>query len=67
MSDNLNSRPKARPTPTVLQILCIAAGAAAGSAIGFGVLDGGAIGGGIMGLCIFIGAIPYKKAIDAAK
>ncbi len=56
-----------RPTPTPVQIACIAAGAIGGSVLGFVVLDGGAIGGGIMGLCIFIGAIPYKKAMDAAK
>jgi hypothetical protein len=56
-----------RPKPTPVQILCIAAGAIVGSTIGFGVLDGGMIGGGLMGLCIFIGAIPYKKAMDAAK
>lgn len=68
----MSDMPKPRPTPTLPQILCIAAGAAAGSYLGFGLLDGGAIGGGaigggVMGLCIFIGAIPYKRAIDAAK
>lgn len=57
----------ARPKPTPFQIVCIGLGAAAGSILGFKVLDGGAIGGGVMGLCIFLGAIPYKKAIDAAK
>ncbi len=56
-----------RPTPTPVQMLCIAAGAIAGSVLGFVVLDGGAIGGAIMALCIFVGAMPYKKAIDAAK
>ena len=56
-----------RPKPTPLQILCIAAGAIAGSTLGFVVLDGGAIGGGLMALCIVIGATPYKKAMDAAK
>jgi hypothetical protein len=57
----------ARPKPTPFQIVWIGIGAAAGSILGFKVLDGGMIGGGIMGLCIFLGAIPYKKAIDAAK
>jgi hypothetical protein len=57
----------ARPKPTPFQIVCIGIGAAAGSILGFKVLDGGMIGGGIMGLCIFLGAIPYKKALDAAK
>jgi hypothetical protein len=57
----------ARPMPTPFQFVCIAAGAVAGSLIGFVLLDGGMIGGGIMGLCIFVGAIPYKKAVDAAK
>lgn len=57
----------ARPNPTPFQIVCIGLGAALGSYLGFKVLDGGAIGGGVMGLCIFLGAIPYKKAIDAAK
>jgi hypothetical protein len=56
-----------RPKPTTAQLLSIAAGAIAGSIIGFQVLDGGALGGGVMGLCVFLGAIPYKRAIDAAK
>ncbi len=56
-----------RPKPTLVQILCLAVGALVGSTLGFKVLDGGIIGGGLMGLCIFIGAIPYKKAMDAAK
>jgi hypothetical protein len=56
-----------RPKPTPLQLASIAAGAVVGMILGFQVLDGGAIGGGVMGLCVFIGAIPYKKAMDAAK
>ena len=56
-----------RPTPTPVQMLCIAIGVIAGMILGFRVLDGGAIGGGVMALCVFIGAIPYKKAMDAAK
>ena len=39
----------------------------AGMVLGFRVLDGGAIGGAVMAGCVFIGAIPYKKAMDAAK
>lgn len=57
----------ARPKPTPFQFACIATGAVVGSLIGYRLLDGGMIGGGIMGLCIFLGAIPYKKALDAAK
>ncbi len=56
-----------RPRPTPVQMLCIAAGVITGMILGFRALDGGAIGGGVMGLCVFIGAIPYKKAMDAAK
>jgi len=63
MASGNNSRPK----PTPAQIACIAVGAIVGAVIGFVVLDGGAIGGGIMGLCVFAGAVPYKRAIDAAK
>lgn len=56
-----------KPKPTTTQLLCIGAGVVTGYIIGFMVLDGGAIGGGIMGVCAFIGAIPYKKSVDAAK
>ena len=56
-----------KPRPTTPQLLCIAAGAIAGFLLGFRVLDGGALGGGVMGLCAFVGAIPYCRAIDAAK
>lgn len=63
MSKNITSR----PMPTTKQWLFIAAGALAGAVIGFGILGGGALGGGIFGVCVFIGAIPYKKAIDAKK
>jgi hypothetical protein len=53
--------------PTPKQWLFIAAGALTGAVIGFGILEGGALGGGIFGVCVFIGAIPYKRAIDATK
>lgn len=56
-----------RPKPTTPQLLCIAAGAIAGFLLGFRVLDGGALGGGVAGVCAFIGAIPYKRAVDAAR
>lgn len=56
-----------RPKPTPAQMASIAVGVIVGVVIGFVVLDGGAMGGGIMGLCAFAGAIPYKRAIDAAK
>ena len=56
-----------RPKPSPFQLVCIALGAVAGSILGFKVLDGGALGGGVMGLCVFLGAIPYKKTMDAAK
>lgn len=63
----MTDMPKPRPTPTLPQLLCIGIGAATGSYLGFGLLEGGAIGGGVMALCVFIGAIPYKRAMDAAK
>ncbi|MCB2088837.1 MAG: hypothetical protein KDD98_08435 [Sphingomonadaceae bacterium] len=63
MSKNIASR----PMPTPRQWLFIAAGALAGSVIGFGLLEGGTLGGGIFAVCVFIGAIPYKKAIEAKK
>ncbi|MFM5908689.1 MAG: hypothetical protein ACKOPO_14065 [Novosphingobium sp.] len=56
-----------KPKPTTAQLLCIGIGVIVGFIIGFRVLDGGALGGGIMGVCAFIGSIPYKKAVDAAK
>lgn len=56
-----------KPKPTTAQFLCIGAGVVTGYILGFMVLDGGAIGGGIMGVCAFIGAIPYKKSLDSAK
>jgi len=56
-----------KPKPTTNQFLCIGAGVVTGYILGFMMLDGGAIGGGIMGLCTFVGAILYKKAVDSAK
>lgn len=56
-----------KPKPTTPQWLCIAAGVIVGFLLGFRVLDGGALGGGVMGVCAFIGAIPYKRSIEAAK
>ena len=56
-----------KPKPTTQQWLCIGAGVVLGYVLGFMVLSGGAIGGGVMGLCAFVGAIPYKKAIDGMK
>ncbi len=46
-----------RPMPTKAQFV--------GMILGFRVLDGGAIGGGVMAVCVFIGAIPYKRMVDA--
>lgn len=56
-----------KPKPTTPQLVCIAIGVIIGFILGFRVLDGGALGGGLMGVCAFIGAIPYKKAVEAAK
>lgn len=56
-----------KPKPTTSQWLCIGAGVVVGFILGFRVLDGGALGGGVMGLCAFVGSIPYKKAVDALK
>lgn len=55
------------PKPTTPQLVCIGIGVVIGYVLGFMVLDGGALGGGVMGVCAFVGAIPYKKAVDAAK
>lgn len=56
-----------RPMPSKVQFVCIALGAIVGMILGFRILDGGAIGGGVMAACVFIGAIPYKRSIDAAQ
>ena len=56
-----------RPMPTKAQFVCIAAGVVVGMILGFRVPDGGAIGGGVMAVCVFIGAIPYKRSVDAAQ
>ncbi|MCP5396088.1 MAG: hypothetical protein H6918_05040 [Sphingomonadaceae bacterium] len=63
----MDKKAKSRPMPTPKQWVFIGIGAAAGAVLGFGLLGGGAIGGGVFAICVFLGAIPYKKSIDAAK
>lgn len=63
----VNKKTNSRPMPTPKQWVFIGIGAVAGAVLGFGLLGGGALGGGIFGVCVFLGAIPYKKAVDATK